>query len=413
MNNARVPLLSLRDYRLHLAGTSISAVGDGMQFIATSWLATTLTGKGYAAALVLIFHALPGILFAPFAGVLADRLERRQLAALSDTFRALVLLSIPVLHALGRLEVWHLYAMAFLDACGEALSRPARTRLVREILPAERLLEANTSQMTALQLGMILGAMSSGFIVAASSPVVVMVINAISFVLAAVLTVLIRKPSSVTPAASANSSILKSFTADFLAGMAYIRANPQLAFPYLVGLALSTTAQSMNAILVPFVRTTLGLDANALGLIDGSWAVGAVIAGFSLPILGRMFARERLMVLGPWCVSISLLLCASANGLVWAMLANLLTGAFTRTNVLYRTTAQERTQLDFQGRVEGAFGILTSLAFLLIYAAMGAAQEIVSPRVLILVQAAFVAIAGVWAWRELGLPSKLAPSSAD
>ena len=56
----RIPkLLENRDYRFHLSDLFVSAIGDGMQFVATSWLAATLTGKGYAVALVLIFYALP------------------------------------------------------------------------------------------------------------------------------------------------------------------------------------------------------------------------------------------------------------------------------------------------------------------------------------------------------------------
>ena len=84
-----------------------------------------------------------------------------------------------------------------------------------------------------------------------------------------------------------------------------------------------------------------------------------------------------------------------------AIIGDGLLGFFTRTNVLYRTTVQERTKLEFQGRVESTFGILTSIALLGLYSAMGAAQESVSPRVLIFAFGVFMALVSVWAWWSL------------
>jgi MFS transporter, DHA3 family, macrolide efflux protein len=387
--------LENRDFRFYLSAISIDAVGSGMQFIASSWLATTLTGKGYASALVLIFSTIPGILLAPFAGVLADRLERRTLMALTDAFRAVVLLSIPLLYWFGKLEAWHLYAMGFLVSVGDALYQPTRSGLVREIVPKDRLLEANTTSMTGLQLGMILGAGSSGLVLAAFAPPVVMLVNAVSFVISGLLTLRIR---SHWPKSNATRV---TFFEDLRLGWAYIRSHPGLLFPYTVTLALSSTAQIMNALLVPFVRNVLKLPASALGPIDAAWAVGAVIAGLMMAGLTRKFSRSQLMVAGPAFLSLSIMFNSQANGLWMAVLGDGLMGFFTRTNVLYRTTVQERTKLEFQGRVESTFGILTSVTFLGLYSTMGAAQESVSPRVLIFGFGVFMALVSVWAWWSL------------
>jgi MFS transporter, DHA3 family, macrolide efflux protein len=396
------------DFRFYLSAISIDAVGSGMQFIASSWLATTLTGKGYASALVLIFSTIPGILLAPFAGVLADRIERRKLVAVMDVFRAVVLLGIPILYWLGTLEAWHLYAMSFLVALGDAVHQPARSGLVREIVPKDRLLEANTTSMTGIQLGMILGAGSSGLVLAAFAPPVVMLINAVSFLLAAILILRIR--AHHVPKAAATRV---TFFEDLRLGWAYIRSNPGLLFPYTVSLALGSTAQVMNALLVPFVRNVLKLPASALGPIDAAWAVGAVIAGLMMAGLTRRFSRSQLMVAGPAFLSLSIMFNSQANGLWMAVLGDGLMGFFTRTNVLYRTTIQERTKLEFQGRVESTFGILTSLTFLGLYSAMGAAQESVSPRVLIFAFGMFMALVSVWAWWSLFARNRNTVQPAD
>ncbi len=341
MNLEPLPLLKNRDFRLYLIGAWACAIGNGMQFIASSWLATELTGKGYASALVLIFGTIPKILLAPFAGVLADRLERRKLAATMDVFRALVLLVIPTLFWLGRLEVWHLYAMSFFSAIGDVVYNPTKSAFVREIVPKSQLLQANTASMVGMQLGMILGAGSSGLLMTWFAPVMVMILNATSFLISAVCTL-------QTKARVNTRNLVKvTFFKDLQLGWAYILEHRNLAFPYLVSLALSTTAQTMNTLLVPFVRNTLKLPSSALGIIDGAWAVGAVIAGLILTKLNKRFARSTLMLAAPILLIVTLLLGSGANSLYTAMLLWGLMGLFTRGNVLYRTTAQEITKLEF------------------------------------------------------------------
>ena len=76
-------------------------------------------------------------------------------------------------------------------------------------------------------------------------------------------------------------------------------------------------------------------------------------------------------------------------------------GFFIRGNILYRTTSQERTKLDFQGRVESMVGVVSSLAALLIYILMGALQEFVSPRALYWLQSLVLFALAFWAWRML------------
>jgi MFS transporter, DHA3 family, macrolide efflux protein len=113
-------LLALANFRLLLAGWGVSAIGNGMQFIATSWLATELSGQGYAAALVLIAQTVPALLLGPFLGVLSDRIKRQHLAVALDLLRALALLLVPLAAWAGSLQLWQLYAVTFVTALGDS-----------------------------------------------------------------------------------------------------------------------------------------------------------------------------------------------------------------------------------------------------------------------------------------------------
>ncbi len=388
-------LLQNLNFRLLISGWGISAIGNGMQFIAVSWLATELSGKGYAAALVLIAQTIPGLLLAPLLGVFIDRLERRKLAAFLDFFRAVGLLIVPLVYWFGTPEAWHLYAMTFVVALADSLYWATRSALVREVVPKDKLLEANTISMTTVQLGMIIGASTSGFIIAAASPVTVMLLNTITYVSSGVLTLLMRV--TVKP----NSEARGSYLEDLQAGWAYLRSNPNLWFPYFGGLMLFSTIQTINVLLVPFVQQVLNLEADALGLIDAAWAVGAVGAGFAMAKAVAHFGRERLMILSPLLLALCLFAFSFSSVLWVALVLYAFGGFFIRGNILYRTTAQERTNLDFQGRVESMVGVVSSLAALLIYATMGALQEFVSPRALYWLQSLVLLGLAFWAWRIL------------
>ncbi len=388
-------LLKNLNFRFLISGWGISAIGNGMQFIAVSWLATELSGKGYAAALVLIAQTIPGLLLAPFLGVFIDRLERRKLAAFLDFFRAIGLLIVPLVYWFGTPEVWHLYAMTFVVALADSMYWATRGALVREVVPKDKLLEANTISMTTVQLGMIIGASASGFIIAAASPVTVMLLNTITYLVSGVLTLLMRvevKPSRETRA---------SYLTDLKAGWVYLRSNPNLLFPYFGGLMLFSTIQTVNVLLVPFVKDVLKQGADALGLIDAAWAVGAVAAGFMMAKAVAHFGRERLMMLSPLLLAVCLMAFSFSSTLWVALILYAASGFFIRGNILYRTTSQERTNLEFQGRVESMVGVVSSLAALLIYILMGALQEFVSPRALYWLQSLVLLALAFWAWRML------------
>jgi MFS transporter, DHA3 family, macrolide efflux protein len=401
----RTPLLQDINYRLLVLGWGISAIGNGIQFIASSWLATELSGKGYAAALVLIAQTIPGLLLSPFLGVWIDRLERRKLAAFLDAFRALGLMFVPLVYWFGRLEAWHLYLMTFIVAIADSMYWTTRGALVREVVPKDRLLEANTISMTTVQIGMIVGASASGFLIGAFSPIVAMLLNAATYLISAVLTLWMRVHVS-SQREKRNSSYLE----DLRDGWNYLRQNPNLWFPYFGGLLLFSTIQTVNVLLVPFVRNVLKLEADALGLIDAAWAVGAVGAGLAMAVVVRRFGRERLMVFSPIAVALSLIAFSFVSNLWMALVFYALGGFFIRGNILYRTTSQERTNLEYQGRVESIVGVGSSLMSLGIYAAMGALQEFVSPRALYWLQSLVLIGLATWAWLVLMRPKKLAPS---
>nr|WP_237565113.1 MFS transporter [Parageobacillus thermoglucosidasius] len=165
----RFEILRQRPFLFYFIGTTVSMFGTGMQFIANSWLAIKLTRASFSVAVVLVCAAIPGILLSPFIGVFVDRWDRRLLSVYMDLFRAAIVLTIPIFWWLGQLQPWHLYAMAFFVALGDQVYNPSTMALIREVIPKEMLLSANSFSSIANQIGGLIGASMAGLIITYSS----------------------------------------------------------------------------------------------------------------------------------------------------------------------------------------------------------------------------------------------------
>nr|WP_281378823.1 MFS transporter [Paenibacillus phyllosphaerae] len=387
---------------LYFIGHIISMLGTGMQFIATSWLAMELTGSSASVAYVLIFTSLPGIVLSPVIGVLVDRFDRKWMAVLMDVFRAGVLVAIPFLWWEGLLEPWHLYLATFLVALGDEIYTPSAMSLIREVLPSNMLLYANSTNAIAMQAGVLLGAGVGGVIVGFSSAVTVMVINVVSFLVSAVCLVLIRK-GFVRPAAAAEATKggFRSFVADMKSGLAYIRGRNGILFFYAMIFFIRMSLYTINVLLGPFAKDTLKVGAAGFGYIDACFALGAVTGNLLLPAVTKARGNRPVMVIGMFGIAIALVLFGFSANLATAMVFYFLIGACFQVGILFMTRAQEETELTYQGRVHSTFNTFFSLLSLGIYLGMAYLMENLSFRSLYVVQGVIVALAAIMAYRAL------------
>jgi MFS transporter, DHA3 family, macrolide efflux protein len=387
----RAELFANPNFRLYRTGSTVSAIGNGMHYIAVSWLALEITGgRGLAIAATLVASSLPAIFLAPMIGVMVDRLERRRLAFTLDALNAVVAMILPLLYWTNALQEWHLYVVAFVASTLQTAYWTTSGALIREIVPPTGLFVANSTSRALNQFGMVLGASLAGFIIAASSPAWTLFIDAVTFVISSVCIYALRL--EVRPVKPEQ----RSFGSDFRAGLGYILTNRAIVPFYLVGLILQTTPKALNTLLPIFSEKVLKVGAQGFGLIDAGWAIGSVFGGWFLPNVVTRFSRRPVMLIGVFTLAAFLLLSAAAQNLVWAVLAYVGMGASMSANILFQTEAQERTDLDFQGRVSSVFGIFAGIVSLFVYLGMGALSE-TATRIGFTLQAGVIVLAGVFA----------------
>ncbi|HEV3363326.1 MAG TPA: MFS transporter, partial [Acidimicrobiia bacterium] len=173
---------------------AISNAGDGVRITALPLLAAAVTRDPIAVSGILLASNLPWLLFSLPAGAIVDRLERRRLVAGVSLMRALVMALLCSVVVFGEATLPALYAVAFLQGLGEVFSDNAVFALVPEVAPRSRLEDANgrleavvhvTNQFAGPALGGFLFAYATGL---------PFLVNALSFLVMALLVAGIRRP---------------------------------------------------------------------------------------------------------------------------------------------------------------------------------------------------------------------------
>src|SRR5205807_9198654 len=106
--------LKVRNYRLFATGGVVSNTGTWMSRIAQDWLVLSLTGSSTAVGITTALQFLPMLLFGLYGGVIADRYPKRRLLLLTQSSMGLLGLALAALTLSGHVQVWHVYAIAFL-----------------------------------------------------------------------------------------------------------------------------------------------------------------------------------------------------------------------------------------------------------------------------------------------------------
>ena len=156
-------ILEIRAFRRLWVGQAVSQFGDALYTLLFLFMVDKLTGKAAMVGYVGALEAAPFLLFGPYAGVLADRLDRRRIMLFADLVSALVLAGLcVVLLVYPKPHVGVIFAAAFLLSTVNAFFAPAKSAAIPALVPAERLMEANALSAATQHLMPLLGLGISG-----------------------------------------------------------------------------------------------------------------------------------------------------------------------------------------------------------------------------------------------------------
>ncbi len=131
--------LRIRNYRLYWIGQAVSMTGTWLQFIGQALLVLALTDSGVALGLVTACQFLPVLFVGGWAGVLADRVDKRRVMYVTQSSMMMFAFTLAGLVLGGVVEVWHVYALAALTGVAAAFDQPARRALIAELVDQDHI----------------------------------------------------------------------------------------------------------------------------------------------------------------------------------------------------------------------------------------------------------------------------------
>ena len=126
-----------------LGGQAVSVMGSGLVQFAIIWFVTLRANSGTALMIITLTSFIPQLIIAPFAGVWADRHDRRWLIILADSGIALVTLATAIFFFLGYDHIWMIYIAVAIRSLGGGIQSPAIKALIPQITPQKELVRIN------------------------------------------------------------------------------------------------------------------------------------------------------------------------------------------------------------------------------------------------------------------------------
>jgi len=284
------PLL-IRNLRVYLSGQVISLLGSWMQVTAQSWVVWQLTRSTAALGIVAMLGSLGFLILGPWAGVWADRLDRRRVLVATQTTAMLLAFTLAVLVQTGHVQLWHVYVLATLLGCVNALDLPSQQAFIGDLSGLDRVRKAVVVNAMVNQVSRMVGPALAGWVIGALGVAPAFWINGMSF-LAVIGTLLAVKANQVRKPAGGHPF------AEFKEGIQFILHQPRIqdlmlltAFATLFGIA---NMQIMPA----FATDVLHQGPEVLGLLMGSSGAGSLTSALVLVPVVQRLRRTGLMLTG-------------------------------------------------------------------------------------------------------------------
>jgi len=292
-------------------GQLISIIGSGLTGFGLSVWIYAQTGEATPIALNALFYNLPRIIFAPVAGSIADRYNRRRIMILTDTAAALTTLGAAALLFSGNLQVWHIYLLTFLSAVCSSFQQPAYSASITMLVPKKDLARAGGIQQMGWAVQSLLIPLLASLLYATIGLRGVILIDFATyfFAIGALLLVHIPQPKRTTEVAKEGEK--DSMWRDAIFGWRYLRERPGLFgllwYYAIVNFFLSLSGVLISPLILSFgTEVELGIAQMAGGaamliggLIMGAWGgpknrkIWGVIAAIALSSLGYLLVGLR------------------------------------------------------------------------------------------------------------------------
>jgi len=352
--------LKHRNFRLFFAGQFVSLIGTWAQNTAQGWLVYQLTGSKMLLGVVAAIGSAPMILFSIWGGSVADRHPKRQIVLWTQATMMMSAFVLAALVASGKIQVWHIAALAAVGGAALAFDMPARQAFIMDMTSREDLMNAVSLNSSIVNGARVVGPSLAGLLMAHAGIAMCFFLNGLSFI-AVIAGLLMMRLPKFTPHPHSGSALGHA-----LEGFSYVWGHWRLRTMLILFAVVGIFGWSYAVMMPAFARDVLHVDERGYGMLLSANGVGAFLGALTVASLGHRISRRVLVLGGLWIFSAMLLMLAFVTNYYLALLCLAVAGwgmllFFSTINTLLQTSASDA----MRGRVMGiwalVFGAMTPL----------------------------------------------------
>ena len=349
------PFASLRhrDYRYFWMGALVSNVGTWMQNVGVGWVVFDLTRDGnpsLALGVINFLTLIPMTLLTLFAGVIADRFDRKRLIVISQVLLMLQAFVLARLVQVGAATVVIIGALALLGGIVTAFVFPAWQAMMPDLVPKRSLMNAIALNAAQFNSARLLGPLIGGLVFARWGASQIFYINGISF-LFVIWALMLIHPRQERHEPSGQGAL-----ATLTAGVRYARENPHIGWMLISALALSLLGMPYVTLMPVMAAQVLGSSATGYSLLMAAGGLGAVGGALFVASSPASIGRDTLLRSGLMGMGASLLLFSVSRNFYLSLLCVAAAGFFFLMGMSASTTGlQAAAPARLRGRVMALF----------------------------------------------------------
>ena len=346
--------LAHRNFRLFFVGQGISLIGTWMQNVGEGWLILELTNSPFYVGLTSALSSIGVLLFSLYAGVIADRTDKRRFIIFMQVAFMLEAFAVSILVWTGVVQVWQVLLLATLLGIASAFDIPMRQSFVVDMVGKDDLMNAIALNSSLFNGARVIGPAIAGVLIGAVGIAWCYFLNGLSYIAVIAGLLMMRLPPRPPPAKTTSA------WTGFREVLLYLRNDRRLRVLMVLTAILSVFGFPYISMMPVYARDVLHRGAGGYGILTSSIGIGAVIGALAIALYSaRIRARGRLMLIGGTAFGILLMLFAASRSLGLSIALLALAGcAMIVNNSLTNTLLQTAAPDHLRGRIMGFYSFV-------------------------------------------------------
>lgn len=290
--------LKIRDFRYVWVGHLSSSFAMNMQMVARGWLVYAMTTSPTKLAWVMLSFMIPQVVFSLAGGVFADRFNKKKVVAVAQGLNCVATIALAIIILTGTVTFWDFIWFGFFNGTILALSMPARTAFIPDVVGEKLLFNAMALSTTSMNLARILGpALAGGMIalIAAGDTAsnfgvgIVYIVIAVLYFISAASMAFVRVKGR--PAQRMTGNPLH----DIAEAVRYVRGSQVLLGLIILSIIPFLWGMGVSSLMPAFNHDVLGGGPDDLGLLMGAMGLGAIVGSLWLARMSHVGGKGVMM----------------------------------------------------------------------------------------------------------------------